>query len=253
MNNFIKRKTCFKTDSGTSADVMLTNRPRSFHKTSIIETGFSDHHNMIPSFFRTHFERLKSKKIEYRNYKKFYQSNFLFELDQELLKGKMYETQNDMFTTFTDVFRSVIDKHAPLKTKIIRGNQAPFMTKALSKAIMTRLRLRSKYNKWQSRENFLAFRKAKNYCNNRNEMTKKAYFEQMTRRGFVNSKSFWNTVKPFLTNKCFFTCVNITIENNEKLVSVTLKLTEIFNTHYINIVENSSGIPHSTTGNLITR
>ena len=173
MNNFIKRKTCFKTDSGTSVDVMLTNRPRSFHKTSIIETGFSDHHNMISSFFRTHFERLKSKKIEYINYKKFYQSNFLFELDQELLKGKMYETQNDMFTTFTDVFRSVIDKHAPLKTKIIRGNQAPFMTKALSKAIMTRLRLRSKYNKWQSRENFLAFRKAKNYCNNRNEMTKK--------------------------------------------------------------------------------
>ena len=52
-----------------------------------------------------------------------------------------------MFTTFTDVFRSVIDKMEPLKTKIIRG-------KALSKAIMTRLGLRSKYNKWQSRENF---------------------------------------------------------------------------------------------------
>ena len=35
-------------------------------------------------------------------------------------------------------------------------------------------------------------------------MTKKAYFEQMTRRGFVvNSKSFWNTVKPFVTNKGF--------------------------------------------------
>ena len=29
----------------------------------------------------------------------------------------------------------------------------------------------------------------------------KAYFEQVTRRGFVNAKSFWNTVKPFLTKK----------------------------------------------------
>ena len=67
----------------------------------------------------------------------------------------MYKTQNDMFTTFTDVFRSVIDEHEPLKTKIIRGSQAPFMTEAFSKAIMTRSRLRSKYNKWQSRENFL--------------------------------------------------------------------------------------------------
>ena len=60
----------------------------------------------------------------------------------------MYKIQNDMFTTFTDVFRSVIDKHAPLKTKIVRGNQVPFMTKALSKATLTRSRLRSKYNKW---------------------------------------------------------------------------------------------------------
>ena len=57
-----------------------------------------------------------------------------------MLKGKMYKTQTDMFATFTDFFRTVIDKHAPLKTKVIRGNQAPFMTKALIKAIMTRSR-----------------------------------------------------------------------------------------------------------------
>ena len=94
-----------------------------------------------------------------------------------------------MFTTFTDVFRSVIDKRAPLKTKIIRGNQVPFMTKALSNAIMTRSRLRFKYNKWQYKENFLVFRKAKIYCNNLDKVTKKPYFEQMTRRGFVNGKS----------------------------------------------------------------
>ena len=51
-----------KSDSGTSVDVILTNKP-SFHNTSIIQTGFSDHHNMISSFFQTHFKRLKSKKL----------------------------------------------------------------------------------------------------------------------------------------------------------------------------------------------
>ena len=30
----------------------------------------------------------------------------------------MYKTQNDMFTAFTDFFRSFMDKHATLKTKI---------------------------------------------------------------------------------------------------------------------------------------
>ena len=47
----------------------------------------------------------------------------------------MCKTQDDMFTTFTDVFKSAIDKHTPLKTKIIEGKQAPFVTKASSKAI----------------------------------------------------------------------------------------------------------------------
>ena len=56
-----------------------------------------------------------------------------------------------VFTTFTDAFRSVIGKHAHLKTKMIRGIKTPFMTKALSKALMTRLTLKSKFNKWQSR------------------------------------------------------------------------------------------------------
>ena len=80
----------------------------------------------------------------------FNKNKFLFGLDQELLKDKMYKTQNDMFKTFTGVFRLVLDKHAPLKTKIIRRNQVPFMTKAVSKAIITSSRLRSKFNKWQS-------------------------------------------------------------------------------------------------------
>ena len=238
-----------KTDSGTSIDVLLTNRPRSFQNTAAIETGLSDYHKMILSFFRIHFVRLPPKKVEYRDYKKFDKNNFLFELEHELLKGEMYKRENDMSTTFTNVVRFVLDKHAPLKTKITRGNQAPFMTKSLSKAIMTRSRLRSKYNKWPSRENFLAFKKAKNNCNNINKKAKKAYFERMNKQGSISSKSFWNTVKPFLTNKGFITSEDITIKNNEELVTDKSELAEIFNTHYINIVEKSSGIGPSVIGN----
>ena len=47
----------------------------------------------------------------------------------------MYEYNNDMYSTFSDKFRLVLDRHAPLKRKMIRENQGPFMTKQLSKAI----------------------------------------------------------------------------------------------------------------------
>ena len=65
----------------------------------------------------------------------------------------------------------------------------------------------------------------------------------------MNSRLFWNTVNPFLTNKGFFTCENITIKNKGKPFNDNLKFTEIFNVHYINIVEKLSGIPPSVTGN----
>ena len=49
--NLISCSTCFKSLSGISIDVFLTNRTRSFHNTAITETGISDHHKLITSFF----------------------------------------------------------------------------------------------------------------------------------------------------------------------------------------------------------
>ena len=57
--NLISSSTCFKSLSGISIDVFLTNRTRSFHNTAITETGISDHHKLITPFFRSHFERIK--------------------------------------------------------------------------------------------------------------------------------------------------------------------------------------------------
>ena len=50
LTNLISSSTCFKSLSGTSIDVFLTNRTRSFHNTAITETGINDHHKLITSF-----------------------------------------------------------------------------------------------------------------------------------------------------------------------------------------------------------
>ena len=61
LTNLISSSTCFKSLSGTSIDVFLTNRTN-FHNTAITETGISDHHKLTTSFFRSHFERIPPKK-----------------------------------------------------------------------------------------------------------------------------------------------------------------------------------------------
>ena len=62
LTNLISSVTCFKSFCGTSIDVFLTNRTRSFHNTAIRETGVSDNHKLITSFFRSDFERIPPKK-----------------------------------------------------------------------------------------------------------------------------------------------------------------------------------------------
>ena len=70
-----------------------------------------------------------------------------------MIKGKFYKEKN-MYESFSDTFKAIVNKHAPLKEKIVRGNNAAFMTKELRKAIMNRSRLKKKYQDWPSRENF---------------------------------------------------------------------------------------------------
>ena len=68
---------------------------------------------------------------------------------------------------------------------------------------MNRSKLKSRYTKWPSRENFSVFKKQMNICKNLNKKTKKNYFSKITSNGVMENKQFWNTVKPFLTSKGF--------------------------------------------------
>ena len=70
-----------------------------------------------------------------------------------MIKGSFYQHKG-AFAVFSSVFRDVIDRHAPLKQKMVHGSNAPFMTKQLNKEIMDISRIKNRYLKWPSREKF---------------------------------------------------------------------------------------------------
>ena len=63
-----------------------------------------------------------------------------------MIKGKLYKEKN-MYKSFSDTFKAIVNKHAPLKEKIVRGKNAPFMTKELRKAITNRSRLKKEISR----------------------------------------------------------------------------------------------------------
>ena len=67
LTNIVRSDTCFTKTHASLMDLILTNKPSSFHKTLVTETGLSDYHKMITTFFKLHFSR---------NYKKFHEEKF---------------------------------------------------------------------------------------------------------------------------------------------------------------------------------
>ena len=85
LTSLIKQSTCYKNTSHPKCiDLILTNVPRSFQITCVIETGLSDFHLMTLTVMRKSFKKLKARVINYRSYKHF--SNEVF---RESLLGKL--------------------------------------------------------------------------------------------------------------------------------------------------------------------
>ena len=68
------------------------------------------------------------------------------------------------YDDFKYIFMKILDLHAPMKERVVRDNNQLFVTKKLRKAIMTRSRLKNKYNNNPNAENENLFKKQRNLC-----------------------------------------------------------------------------------------
>ena len=129
LKSLIKDATCYKNpENPSSIDLILTNNPRSFQNSSVIQTGLSDFHRMVVTIMKTFFERLKPRIISYRDHRSFENKSFreklLFELSNSTL-----EENADGSEEFIEIRQKTVNRHAPAKQKFIRGNHLPFMNK----------------------------------------------------------------------------------------------------------------------------
>ena len=69
LTNLVHSDTCFMKNSKSTIDLILTNKPLHFQKTHVVETGLSDYHKMISTFFKASSSKLRTRVIYYRSYK----------------------------------------------------------------------------------------------------------------------------------------------------------------------------------------
>ena len=195
LRNLVKEKTCFKSVGNPSCvDLFLTSCSKSFQETNVISTGISDHHKMIITVLKTTFKKTKPKEIFYRCYKKFDRDVFRNQLGTNLANCKNY-------SQYKIRFLEVLNTHAPLKKKVVRANEVPYMTKTLRKAIATRSRLENRYHKDKTGESLRNYRKQKNFCSRLYKKERKKYYSSLDVKKVTDNKKFWKTMKPFFSDK----------------------------------------------------
>ena len=65
----------------------------------------------------------------------------------------------ECFQEFEKTFIEILNNHAPMKMKLVKANQAPYMTRAFRKVIIRRSELETKYFKLKTNDTLKAYKK----------------------------------------------------------------------------------------------
>ena len=103
------------------------------------------------------------KNIHYRNFKRFDEQKFSADIKNADFS---FETNdpNENYSALANTFSLIVEKHAPLKRKTVRGNHIPFITKDLREAIYTRSKLQNNLLKILLRSTKKIYKRLSNKC-----------------------------------------------------------------------------------------
>ena len=222
----IKSKTCYKSLEGSCIDLILSNQKHGLQKSGTLDTGLSDFHHLIHTQLKCKFSRVPPKKVTYRCFRNFNENNFLVDLSLQLTS-----INTDNYDIFEETFVTTLDRHAPLKSKFIRGNEKPHVNKDLRKAIMKRSRLRNIYLRSKSRSDLLAYRKQRNYVCSLNRKTRRIYFDEIASNPTSINRNFWKICKPFFSDKHSMS-EKILLVDKDEIVTSDSQTANIFNTYF---------------------
>ena len=97
LKNLIKEPTCHKNSAKPSCiDLILTNEPRRFQHSCVIETGLPDFLKMTVTAMKTLFEKLQPRVVNYRDHKYFKNDRFRTDLLSQFDKANIEENENGL-------------------------------------------------------------------------------------------------------------------------------------------------------------
>ena len=240
LKNVIQGPTCFKSVlTPTLLDVILTNKPQRLADALNVPTGISDFHNLVCAATKLHKPHEVARQITYRWFKKFDEVLYTKDLESAPLHvSGIFDDVDDQLWFHNALLTNVIDSHAPLKSRVIKRQQVPYMNGQLLKAINVKGMLLRKYYKCKTRSAWESYRLQRNKVTRLKRQAMKVYFDTQCNNTVKNSKQFWDVIRRFFTENCKRGSQNILLSEDKNIISHPKDVCNIFNNHFVNVAKD---------------
>ena len=112
LTSMINKPTCYKNpDRPSCIDLILTNCPRSFQDSCVIETGLSDFHKMVVTVMKTTYRKLEPRIVNYRDFKYFGNNSFRESL-QKAISQNLGVGCDEIYESFVVSCNKILGNHA---------------------------------------------------------------------------------------------------------------------------------------------
>ena len=159
-----------------------------------LETGLSDCYEMVCFATKQFVKATGPRRITYRSFKHFSEAAYASDADKAPFHvGDIFDNVDDCYWFSMKLLQDIIDEHAPLKQKVIRHKQVPYMNSNLRKSINVKNMLHRKYTRVPSATNWEKYRRQRNLV---------VRLRKSSRANYIKSVGKGSSVKPLVSNKC---------------------------------------------------
>ena len=145
---------------------------------------------MTLTVMKVFYKKQKTNIVTYRNYEHFSNEAFMLDVKNSIIQ--LTSENNDLeFDRFKTALDEAIQRHAPIKKRYVRTNQASFINKKINKEIMKRSRLGNKFLNTKSDIDRKAYIKQRNRCVSLISSEKKNFFGKFNMSDIADNKTSW--------------------------------------------------------------
>ena len=160
-------------------DLCVTNSPAKISKSGVINIGISDHSAIYLTHKVTHLRSNIHKTVEVRQLKNFNEAEFLRDLlTIDWNRVTTHNNPDEVWDFWTHLLASVVDKHAPFRTKRVKNKRSPWITNELLREIHKRDFLKKKAASTNGPSIWKQFKDARNTANNSVKKAKRKCFPE---------------------------------------------------------------------------